>query len=345
MNFLNKLEKKLGRFAIPNLALYLIICYAFGYVITLANPQFVHWISLNPFYIMQGQIWRIISWVLIPPSSSNVLFVAIMCLFYFSIGRSLEQTWGTFYFNAYIFGGIFITVIAAFIMAGVMCIGVNFDALSTPQMSSFFGVDNGNGMAILAYFYEEIYPIFRVSFSTYYINMSMFLAYAMTYPDMQVLLMFIIPIKVKWLGVAYGVMLTYEIVMALIQGGWYIAVAIVASLLNFGIFFLLTMRNRPHRTAKQARAARDFKRATSQTQNAHMNYGGQSSYRAYADQTRRASDVNAAPKPKVTRHRCAICGLTELDDPQLEFRFCSKCEGNYEYCQVHLFSHTHVHRQ
>ena len=48
---------------------------------------------------------------------------------------------------------------------------------------------------------------------------------------------------------------------------------------------------------------------------------------------------NAAP---VTRHRCAVCGRTELDHPELEFRFCSKCNGNYEYCQDHLFSHRHV---
>ena len=39
-----------------------------------------------------------------------------------------------------------------------------------------------------------------------------------------------------------------------------------------------------------------------------------------------------------THHRCAICGRTEKDGEDLEFRFCSKCKGNYEYCQEHLFT-------
>lgn len=44
-------------------------------------------------------------------------------------------------------------------------------------------------------------------------------------------------------------------------------------------------------------------------------------------------------------HKCAICGRTEADDPTLEFRFCSKCDGNYEYCQEHIFTHEHVKKQ
>ena len=47
----------------------------------------------------------------------------------------------------------------------------------------------------------------------------------------------------------------------------------------------------------------------------------------------------------ITRHKCAICGRTEKDAPELEFRYCSKCEGNYEYCQDHLFTHEHVKKQ
>ena len=50
------------------------------------------------------------------------------------------------------------------------------------------------------------------------------------------------------------------------------------------------------------------------------------------------------PGSGITKHKCAVCGRTELDDPTLEFRFCSKCEGNYEYCQDHLFTHQHIRR-
>ena len=54
------------------------------------------------------------------------------------------------------------------------------------------------------------------------------------------------------------------------------------------------------------------------------------------------SKVKAAPKQTVTRHKCAICGRTDESNPELEFRFCSKCNGNYEYCNDHLFTHKHV---
>ena len=42
------------------------------------------------------------------------------------------------------------------------------------------------------------------------------------------------------------------------------------------------------------------------------------------------------------RHRCAICGKTERDDATLEFRYCSKCAGEFEYCSEHLYTHKHV---
>lgn len=345
MNFLAKLEKKIGRYALPNLALYLIVCYAFGYIIQLINPQFIHYLSLNPFYIMRGQVWRIISWILIPPGSSNIFFVAIMCLFYWSIGASLERTWGAFYFNVYIFGGILITVISSFVLAGVMCIGVDFDALSTTAVSSYFGLESNNPIGILAYIYEELYPVFRIAFSTEYINLSIFLAYALTYPDMQVLLMFIIPIKVKWLGIAYGALIIYDIIANIVNGTWFVSVAIVASLLNFGIFFLLTLKNKPHRSASQKKQSKAFFKATKNAsqpgkQAVHMNHGGTyGGTTSFGNSGAAGADGNA-----ISRHKCAICGRTELTSPDLEFRFCSKCEGRYEYCQYHLFTHEHVHK-
>ena len=106
MGFLNKLERKLGKYALPNLSLYLILCYAAGYVISLINSSFIHYLTLNPFAIMKGQVWRLISWVLIPPNESNIFFLLLMLFFYYSIGTNLERTWGTFYYNVYIFGGI-----------------------------------------------------------------------------------------------------------------------------------------------------------------------------------------------------------------------------------------------
>ena len=276
MNWLNKLEKKFGRFAIHNLTMYLIGGYVIGFGIYMFMPNLIDWLTLEPAYILRGQIWRVISWVLIPPAG-NFLTTVIMLIFYYSLGRVLEQTWGVFRFNVYIFSGIIFTVIGAFILYAI--IGV--DAVGYGRF-----------------------------FSTYYINMSIFLAFAVSYPDMEVLLYFILPIKMKWMALVYAVMILYS----LINGNLYTRIAIIASILNFLVFFLSSRNVRPY-TPKQQMRKRKFQKQASAP---HMTYAGGA------------------------KHRCAVCGRTELDDPTLEFRFCSKCNGNFEYCQDHLFTHKHV---
>ena len=92
---MGNMERRFGRFALKNLTLYLIIFYVFGYIMELVNAQFVYdWLILDPYWIMKGQVWRVITWLLVPPDASNMFFVVIMCFFYYSIGNQLEQTWG-----------------------------------------------------------------------------------------------------------------------------------------------------------------------------------------------------------------------------------------------------------
>ena len=280
MNWLDKLERKFGRYAIPNLTVYLLVGYVIGFGIVNLMPNMITWLTLEPGLILRGQIWRIISWVLIPPTS-NLISIVFLVLLYYSLGSALEHTWGTFRYNVYIFSGILFTVIAVFGLCG--------------------------------YFYfrygVEI-PLSSVGLvSTNYVTMSIFLAFAAIYPDMEVLLYFIIPIKMKWMAIVYAVMAVYYFV----TGSIVERVAIGASLLNFVIFFLSSRNMRRFGPREQARKAK-FRRQSAP----HMKY------------------ANGA------KHRCAVCGRTELDDPCLEFRFCSKCNGNYEYCQDHLFTHEHV---
>ena len=154
-------------------------------------------------------------------------------------------------------------------------------------------------------------------FSTYYISLSTFLAYAMCYPDMSVLLMFIIPVKMKWMAVFYVVIVAYEMIRYIMAGAWYLVIPIVASLLNFIIFYF---------------GSKDFSRYNPKEVHRRNEFR-----RAMEPRGRTGSGGGA-----LTKHKCAICGRTELDDPNLEFRFCSRCNGNYEYCQDHLFTHTHV---
>ncbi len=267
-------EKKFGKYAVKNLSLVLILCYAFGYLFQWIYPDLLSYLYLNPYEIVfHGQIWRLVTWMVVPPSRFD-FFTLLMLYFYYSLGTTLERTWGTYRYNVYIFSGMLFTIAGSFLLFGYTLL---------------FGGEAGIAM-----------------FSTYYVNMSIFLAFASTYPNMQVLLFFFIPIKIKILGVIYGALLVFEFITGSIAN----KIVIAASLMNFVVFFL-GGRGKVHMTPRQAKRQHEFKR-----------------------------DVKKAAK--AARHKCAICGRTDETNPELEFRFCSKCDGNYEYCQDHLFTHTHV---
>ncbi len=274
-NWLDKMERRFGRYVIRNLTMYLLAGYAIGYLLSFTMPQLLTYFTLEPALILKGQVWRLLSWVIIPPND-NIIFVIFMMLLYYSLGNTLESYWGTFRYNVYIFSGILFTVIGAFIVNGLIGGITGFGSL----------------------------------YSTYYINMSIFLACASIMPDYQLLLYGIIPVKMKWLAILDVVLLAVDAV----QGGLIIRIVIIASLLNFIIFFFCNRNLRGH-SPKQAVRRKKFQKQISRPQNQYA--GG-------------------------AKHRCAVCGRTELDDPTLEFRYCSKCNGNYEYCQDHLFTHEHV---
>lgn len=287
-NWLDKLERKFGRYAIPNLMYYIIILYAVGFVLDLVNPSFYYqYLSLDAAKILQGQIWRIFTFIIQPPSTS-LIFIIFSLYLYYMIGRQLENAWGAFRFNLYFFSGMLLIVIGA----------------------------------IIAYLLTgAVLPM-----DTWYLNMSLFFAFAALYPDVQFLLFFVIPVKVKWLALIDGLYFVYAVVQAFLPaygGGVYgviykaNALAAVISILNFLVFFFSSRKMKPY-SPKQMKRKHEFQRKVHQASRPVNVY------------------ANGA------KHRCAVCGRTELDGPDLEFRYCSKCNGNYEYCQDHLFTHTHV---
>lgn len=298
---MSNFEKKFGKYAIKNLSLILIMCYACGYLMKWINPGFFTYLYLNPYEIIHHfQIWRLLTWLIVPPDSFD-FWTLLMLYFYYLIGTSLERTWGTYRYNVYIFSGILFTAVGAFILYGV-------SSLLGVQSLGLWTTVNG-------------YITYPTMFSTYYVNMSIFLAYAATFPDYEVLLFFILPIKVKFLGIIYGAMLVYQFIVgygtssALFYYNLGIRFVITASLLNFVVFFFTSrrkVRRGPIRITRQQAAK-------------------QQSFRHEAKKS-----------GSITRHKCAVCGRTDETNPELEFRFCSKCNGNYEYCQDHLFTHTHV---
>ncbi len=282
MNFMNKLERKFSKYAVSNLTMYLIFGYVIGYVLSRLSPGMLGFLMLDPYQVLHGQVWRLVTWVLIPPSSQSIIFYVIMMLFYYQLGSNLERTWGAFRYNVYIFGGMIYTLIGAAVTWLIMTAAYG--------NAAFMGTLVGSQV------------------STYYICMSIFLAFAVCYPNMQVMLYFIIPIKMKWMAYVYAVLMLID----LIQSPWPTRIVMVMSLLNFLIFFLST-RDLYRYSPREVRRKQAFRQAVRRPKNAG-----------------------------ITKHKCAICGRTELDDPSLEFRFCSKCAGNYEYCQEHLFTHQHV---
>ena len=288
MNWLDKLERKFGRYAIPNLMYYIIILYGMGFILNMLNPElYYRYLSLDVGAILSGQIWRVVTFIIQPPSNS-LIFIVFALYLYYMLGTEIERAWGAFRFNVYFFSGMLFHIIVAFL----------------------------------------VYFIFRVSIpiTVWYLNMSLFFAYAALYPDMEFLFMFCIPIKAKWLALLDGLYFLWAFVQAFLPdyggvpvvGVFYKANALAAfvSLLNFFFFFLNSRKMKPY-TPKQVKRKRAFKKNIKQA-------------------SRTVHYENGA------LHKCAVCGRTELDDPNLEFRYCSKCNGNYEYCQEHLFTHTHV---
>lgn len=272
MGFLNKLEKKFGRYAIPNLMYYIMILYAMGIFVRYFAPEvYMEYLMLDASKLLCGQIWRVVTFMMWPLDNNMILNLLVMYCYY-NIGRTLEYVWGSFRFNVYIFMGILGHVLAALLIYFV----------------------TGGG----------IYPL-----TADYLNLSMFFAYAATFPDQRFLLFYVIPVKAKWLALFEAAYFVYGFVF----GGITTKITVVMSLLNFILYF--AMLKGAKYNPREIKRKQQFKTQMNQVK------------------------MQAASG---SRHRCAVCGRTEKDDPNLVFRYCSKCDGDYEYCQDHLYTHEHV---
>lgn len=286
MDIVRKLERKFGRFSIHNLMLYIVVMYGAGAIIDLISPGFYSiFLSLDVQAVLRGQIWRLVTFIIRPPSGQNLFFTAIELLMYYSIGSALERQWGAFRFNLYYLSGFLLNVLFTFAIYFIYHVNVDLGLL--------------------------------------YVNRALFLAFAFLYPNVQFLIMFIIPVKVKWLGILYGAYYVYLILVNFILGNYVTALAILISLANFFVFFI-TSFNFKRYSPKEYKRKREFRQA--------YQYGTAT----------RGQVMEFPQKYVITRHKCAVCGRTELDDEDLEFRFCSKCDGDYEYCSEHIFTHEHV---
>lgn len=289
MKWFYKLEYKYGRYAIRNLMRYILVLYLAGTVLNVIDPSmYYHYLALDPWKIVENfQIWRIFTFLMCAPDSNNLFFALLSAYIYYSLGTFVERAWGAFRFNVFMFFGILYTIIGAFVVYAL----VRFDIMDPTT----YNPDN-----IANY-------IQTVGVGTTYLNFSLFMAFAFTFPTTQMLFMFLIPIPAQILGwIEIGIYL-----VMFISGTIATRVMIGAAALNVLLFFLVT-RGAPMISPGQMKRRVEFKR-------------------------------NIRVKPSDgPRHRCAICGKTERDDATLEFRYCSKCAGEFEYCTEHLYTHKHV---
>lgn len=211
MTFYQKLERKLGRYAVPNLMLYICVMYAVGFLIQMNNPLFYYYyLDLDPEAILHGHIWRILTFLFYFPSRSPIWAILGIWVYY-SLGRTLEMAWGTFKYNFFFAMGVVLLVAASLLIYLV------------------------TGYPL------QLYPT--------YMTFSIFLVYALTFPEATFLLYFLIPIKAKYLALAEAVLYVILFIGNLRQGSIGGAVAIFLSFLNVGLFYYLTSR-RPKRRGK-----------------------------------------------------------------------------------------------
>ena len=164
--------------------------------------------------------------------------------------------------------------------------------------------------SLLAYLIDGIsVPIY----GAVYVNTALFLAFALNYPDAMVNIYFIIPVKMKWLAALEGILYALSVVTAIAARMWGQALMPIVALLNLFVFF-----------------TPDFLRKADRVK-AHT--------RPQAVQFRRA--VKEQQRQKGYHHKCSVCGRTDTDYPDLQFRYCSKCAGYHCFCEDHIFNHTH----
>ena len=267
------------RFGIPNLMLYIVIGNAavyLLYMLTGYDMSKLAFLNFNLSGLLHGEIWRIVTYIFVP-DYGGIFWMLVALYFYYWIGSTLERQWGTVKFNLYYFGGVLLTVVGT-ILASLI--------------SGQYGL--------------------TVS-GTAYINLSMFLAFALLFPDTQVLLFFIIPIKMKWLAIVDGGFFLWGILAAAIRGSLVGVIVPLFALLNFAVFIYPEFHFFTQRKKFQhARQTVQFKQAVKEHQ-----------------------------QQKGYRHKCAVCGRTDTDYPDLQFRYCSKCAGYHCFCEDHIFSHVH----
>ena len=266
---------------IPNLMLYISLGAGLVYLFTQfsGNYYLYNFLYFDRELILQGQVWRLISYPL-TYGTDNLLLTAITLFCYYSIGRAMENLWGTLRFNLFYLSGVLMMDIYCMIFGG----------------------------------YADVY----------YLNLSLFLSYATMFPNAHFLLFFIIPVK-AWIFALLDLVL---VLFGLIVYPFPANLFSVISLANYFLFFGKDVLN-VIPLSWRINAKRLFKKKPKGAKVVPFPKAG--SYEA----------ATASVKTPYT-HRCTVCGRTDVSNPELEFRYCSRCKGYHCYCIEHINNHEHI---
>ena len=269
---------------IPNLMLYIVLGTAVVNIMCLADKSnMLYWLlCFDRAKILQGEVWRLFSYVF-TYSTSSIFLTAVSLVCYFSLGRAIENLWGTLRFNLFYFTGVI--------------------------LMDIYGLITG------------------CDANVYYLNLSLFLSYATLYPNAQFLLLFIIPVK-AWVFAVFD--LVVPLLDVLVYPFPYNLFPLVA-LANYFLFFGKDVVN-VFPISWRANFARLFRKRKKAAPGAKtIPFPTAGSYEA----------TTATVKAPYT-HRCTTCGRTDISNPELEFRYCSRCNGYHCYCEDHISNHEHI---
>ena len=272
-NPMNRIERfcyEHPNFGIKNLMMYISIANVAFWVLGAINRPFLSYLSFDAAAILHGQVWRLVTFMLYPPSTGLLAFIAFY--FYYWIGSTLEQYWGSGQFTIYFFSGVILTILYGFLIYFITGTSVRLDSQ--------------------------------------YIYLSMFFSFAALFPDMQVLFLYIIPIKMKYLAIVDAVFFA----LAVITNPFPVNLLPVVAVLNFFLFCGGDLLGRV-RPARASQSTVNFRK-----------------------ESRR---IRREQQSKLYTHKCAVCGRTDVDYPNLEFRYCSRCQGYHCFCIDHINNHIH----
>ena len=269
MVYIDRFCRKHPDFGIPNLMKYVCIANVIFWLLGVVNPVLLSYLRFDPYLVLHGQVWRIVTFALYPPSTGMLAFIAFY--FYYWIGSTLEQYWGTPKFNVYFFSGLVLTLLYGFVI----------------------------------YFITGL----RIQLNAEYVYLSMFFSFAAMFPDMQVLLFFIIPVKMKWLALLDAAFF----ILGVVTTAFPVNLLPIVAVLNFFVFCGgELLRSVPHRPSA---GTVNFRRASAK--------------------------IRREQRDRLYTHKCAVCGRTDTDFPNLEFRYCSRCAGYHCFCEEHINNHIH----